>query len=373
MRAITHMLRKEFRQIFRDRPMVGIIFVVPIVQLLILSYAITTDVKHITLTITDYDRSQLSREIVQAFRHTERFDLVGYEPDMGNIDQKMRAWDTQMALVIPENFSRNLHRQLHPQIQIWVDGVDGNTAGVALGYAQAVLLNFGLEWNTQFQLKSRTVPIHLVSLIERMWYNLELDSKQYMVPGIVVILLTIIPMMLSGMSLVKEKEIGTLEQLQVTPLKKHQLLLGKILPFLLLSYLELAIVMTVAILLFNISMNGSYLLLAFLSFLYLLTTIGLGIFISTITHTQQQAMFAAWFFMVFMIIMSGFFIPIENMPASLQSVTYLNPMRYFMTIIREIFQKGSSLRYLWPETTMMTIFGLLIISSSVAKFQKRIS
>ncbi|MBN2365129.1 MAG: ABC transporter permease, partial [Calditrichaeota bacterium] len=224
--------------------------------------------------------------------------------------------------------------------------------------------------------KARIAPtkdIHLVEMEERMWYNLELDSQQFMVPGIVVVLLTIIPMMLSAMSLVKEKEIGTLEQLMVTPLKKHQLLLGKIIPFLILSYVELAIVMTVAILFFNISMNGSYLLLALLSLLYLIATIGLGIFISTFTHTQQQAMFVAWFFMVFMIIMSGFFIPIENMPKSLQGLTYLNPMRYFMFIIRDIFQKGSGIIYLWLDSTLMTGFALVIIFLAVGKFQKRVS
>ncbi len=373
MRRILQMIHKEFRQIFRDRAMIAIIFLVPVLQLLILSYAITTDVKHIKLSIIDYDKTPFSREIVRAFSHTERFDIVQQNLDLTRIGDHMRAWKTQMALVIPPDFSKDVQRRLHPSLYIAVDGVDGNTAGIALGYAQAILVGFNVELTTSPIPASRKKPFHLVSMIERMWYNLELDSQQYMVPGIVVILLTIIPMMLSAMSLVKEKEIGTLEQLMVTPLRKHQLLLGKIIPFLILSYVEMTIVMTVAILLFNIAMNGSYVLLAFLSFFYLLTTIGLGIFISTFTNTQQQAMFVAWFFMVFGIIMSGFFIPIENMPEFLQKVTYLNPMRYFMTIIREIFQKGSGLRYLWQNSVLMTIFGVLIISMAVGKFRKRVS
>ncbi|MCJ7813736.1 ABC transporter permease, partial [bacterium] len=213
---------------------------------------------------------------------------------------------------------------------------------------------------------------HLVQMTERMLYNPTLSSQQYFVPGIVVVLLTILPMMLSAMSLVKEKEIGTLEQLMVTPLKKYQLLIGKLIPFLILSFIELIIVMATGIIIFQIAMNGSYLLLASLALLYLMTTLGLGIFISTITHSQQQSMFVAWFTMVFMILMSGFFIPIENMPSLLQKLTYLNPMRYFMTIVRDIFQKGSSFLFLHKDAIPMTLFGLMIFTLSVLKFQKRI-
>jgi len=373
MLPVLEMIRKEFRQIFRDRPMVAIIFLVPIVQLLILSYAITTEVKHIKLAVIDYDRSQLSREIISSFANTERFDLVTIEDDLHDVDYQMKAWKIQMALVIPKNFHRDVQRRLHPQIFLAADGVDGNTASVAMGYAQAILLNFGIDLSMKNLTPQGTSSVHLISMSERMWYNIELNSQQYMVPGIVVILLTIIPMMLSAMSLVKEKESGTLEQLMVTPLHKYQLLLGKIIPFLILAYIEMGIVMTAAITIFGITVEGSYLLLAVLSLLYLLTTIGLGIFISTFTNTQQQAMFVAWFFMVFMIIMSSFFIPIQNMPPVLKGLTYLNPMRYIMAIIRDIFQKGSDLRTLWIDTILMTSQGLMIISLAVVKFQKRIT
>ena len=374
MSVILHMIQKEFRQIFRDRAMLAIIFVVPIIQLLILSFAVTTDVKHIKLTIVDLDKSPLSREIIQAFSHTEQFHLTGYTEDLRSIDDQMRAWETQVALIIPKNFSADWYRGQQPQIQITVDGVDGNTAGIATGYAQAILLKFVSDMDSPRRIALKPAqPLHLVEMVDRMWYNPELDSQQYMVPGIVVILLTILPMMLSAMSLVKEKEVGTLEQLMVTPLRKYQLLMGKIIPFLILSYIEMALVMTIAILVFNISMNGSYVLLALLSFLYLLTTVGLGIFISTFTNTQQQAMFMAWFFMVFMIIMSGFFVPIQNMPLSLQKLTYLDPMRFFLAIIRDIFQKGSGLQYLMKDAVMMAVFGFSIISLAIVKFQKRVS
>ena len=372
MWRIITMIRKEFRQIFRDPPMIGIIFVIPIVQMVVLAHAITTDVKHIKLIVVDLDRSATSREVVRAFSHTDRFDLVHRTSDLWEIREKMQGWQAQMALVIPPDFHRDLRRNLVPPLQIVVDGVDGNTAGVALGYARGILTEFGIDLAQTRRDRSRPFPLHLVTMEERTWYNPDLSSRQFMVPGIVVMLLTILPMMLSGISLAKEKEIGTLEQLLVTPLKKYQLLMGKLIPFLILSYVELALVMAVAVAVFRITMAGSYLLLAFLAFFYLFTTLGLGIFASTIANSQQQAMFLAWFFMVFMILMSGFFIPIENMPGALQKLTYLNPMRYFIAIIRDIFQKGSTLRFLLKDALPMAAFGLLIFSFSALKFQKRV-
>ncbi len=372
MQGILSVVRKELRQVFRDKPMMGIIFIVPIVQLVVLAFAITTDVKHIKLLVTDLDNSGVSREIVRAFSHTDRFDLVGYTADLGQVRSDMQAWRVQMALVIPPGFEADLRRGLSPKMEIVVDGVDGNSAGVAQGYARGILSEVGKDYAYRFLAPAQARKLHAVTMDERMWYNLELSSQQFMIPAIVVVLLTILPMMLSAMSLVREKEVGTLEQLMVTPLRKHQLLIGKLLPFLGLTYIELAIVMAAALALFRIPMNGSYLILASLALVYLFSTLGLGIFISTVTRSQQQAMFVAWFFMVFMIIMGGVFIPIENMPVSLQKVTYLDPMRYFVSITRDIFQKGSSLKFLLRDLIPMAVFGLAIFSASVARFQKRV-
>jgi ABC-2 type transport system permease protein len=373
MRRIFTMIQKEFRQIFRDRPMVAIIFMIPLIQLFILAHAVTTDVKHIKTIFIDFDKSELSREIYRKFFFTDYFRIVDLGTDLQDISQKMKRWEVQMALVIPTNFKRDLQRGLKPKVQIVVDGVDGNTAGVALAYATSILSEFGIDISRKNISQMTLKKNHMLSMIERMWYNLDLNSKQYMVPGIVVVLLTILPMMLSSMSLVKEKEIGTLEQLMVTPLTKHQLLLGKIVPFLILTYIELFFVMGAAILAFKLQVNGSILLIAFLAFIYLFTTLGFGIFISTFTHSQQQAMFVSWFFLVFMILMSGFFIPIENMPVVLQRITYIDPMRYFMSIVRDIFQKGSTLRHLWVDILPMTAFGLTIFTFGILKFRKRIS
>lgn len=371
MTPILYMIRKEFLQVFRTREMMAILFVAPLVQVLVMGFAITNEVKHITLIIADQDNSVLSREITDAFTHTDRFNVVGYERDMARVGEAIHAWQAQMALVIPPGFGRDIRRGSRPQLQVIVDGLDGNSAGVALGYAGAILQERARQVGRQMPAALSLRNLHRVELQERMWYNLNLNNAQYMVPGIVVVLLTVISLILASIGLVREKEIGTLEQLLVTPLKKYQLLLGKLIPFLILSFIELGIVLKAAQWIFAIEMQGSYLLLAGLSAIYLFSTLGLGIFVSTITGSQQQAMFVSWFFMLLMIMLSGLFIPIENMPPLLQKVTYLNPMRYFMSIIRDIFQKGAAARHLLQDVIPLAGFGLLIFIFSVLKFQKR--
>ena len=373
MRQIFFMIQKEFRQVFRSREMIGIIFGIPLVQMVILGFTITNEVKNVSLLIADYDNSQISHEIIQAFANTDRFTIIGYETDPEKIESTVQEWDAQIVLNIPPRFAADLSTNLLPELQIIVDGLDGNSAGIALSYAQGILMQYARESGTNSVRIRDSGPVHLIENKERMWYNLNLDNAQYMIPGIVVTLMTIISMMLSAMSLVKEKEIGTLEQLMVTPLKRYQLLFGKIIPFLILTFIELVFVMTCAKFIFNIQIQGSYLLLALLAFLFLFTTLGFGIFISTLTNTQQEAMFMSWFFMVFMLLMSGFFIPIENMPDFLQSITYLNPMRYFLAIIRDIFQKGSTISYLLIDVIPMTIYGVLIFLLGVLNFHKRLA
>jgi ABC-2 type transport system permease protein len=373
MQQIYYIIRKEFKQIFRTREMIAIIFVAPLIQMLVLGFAITNEVKHVKLIIADRDNSFASREIVRGFQNTDRFDFLGYMNSNRGMKDAIQGWKAQMAIVIPPEFGHDLQRNLHPEIQLIVDGVDGNTAGVALGFAQGIISQFTQNYLSHPLRRVNLKKVHLVQQEERMWYNVNLDTAQHMVPGIVVVLITIISMMLSAMNIVREKELGTLEQLMVTPIKKHQLLLGKLIPFLFLTFVELAIVMRAAQIIFSIRMEGSLLLLFGLAFLFLFTTLGLGIFVSTITQSQQQAMFVSWFFMVFMLLMSGLFIPIENMPLLVKDLTYLNPMRYIMYIMRDIFQKGSSIQYLLKDAIPMTIYGLVIFTFGVLKFQKRIS
>jgi ABC-2 type transport system permease protein len=373
MQQIISILKKEFKQIFRTREMVAVIFGIPLIQMVILGFTITNEVKNVSLLIADQDNSQMSREVVRAFGQTDRFNIIAYELDRNIIEQEIQSWRAQMAIIIPQNFSRDMQRSQKPAIQILVDGLDGNTAGVAIGYAQGILSQLAKNSFIPAAPGMATQKQHAVQSEERMFYNLNLDNAQYMIPGIVVVLLTIISMMLSAVNLVREKEIGTLEQLLVTPLTRSQLLFGKLLPFLILTFIELFIVMICAKFIFSIHVQGSYLLMGALAALFLFTTLGLGIFVSTITSTQQQAMFVAWFMMVFMIMMSGFFIPIENMPDILQKTTYLNPMRYFLYITRDIIQKGASFRYLLSDVIPMTVYGLVIFILSVMNFHKRLA
>lgn len=373
MQQLIYMLRKEFKQIFRTKEMIGIIFGIPLIQMIVLGFAITTDVKNIDLMIADFDNSKTSREIIRAFDHTKEFNLIGYTNSVKEIEDAIQNWNAKIGIVFPKNFGKEFQINQKPQIQLLVDGVDGNTAGVSLGYAQGVLTKFAqkeLNNPTKMQILK---DVHLVQTKDRMWYNLNLESVQFMVPGIIAVILTVITMMLSAMSLVREKEIGTLEQLMVTPLTRLQLLFGKILPFLILAFVAAALVTFWAKIIFGVEVQGSYFLLAFLALIYLFTTLGMGIFVSTITSTQQQAMFVAWFIMVFTLLMSGFFVPIENMPKLLQYTTYLNPMRYFMYIIRDVIQKGADLKYLMQDVVPLTIYGLVIFVFSVLKFQKRVA
>ncbi len=372
MHRMISILIKEFKQIFRTREMLGIIFGIPIIQLLIMGFAFTTEVKHIKLIICDDDNSKFSQQMASAFSTTDRFEIVKLENNRKIIADDIQGWKAQMAIIIPSNFYADLKRGLKPKLQIIVDGLDGNTAGIAVGYAQGILSEFGQVYLSSTGLE-KLVKTRIVRQTERMWYNDNLESSQFMIPGIVVVLLTIISMMLSSMSLVKEKELGTLEQLLVTPLQKHELLLGKILPFLFLAFFELILVMQLAQVIFGVHMQGSYALLYGLAFIYLFTTLGFGVLISTFTATQQQAMFVSWFFMVFMLLMSGLFVPIENMPMLMRKLTYLNPMRYFMYIIRDIFEKGSSLQYLLNNVIPMSVYGLSVFSLSILKFHKKVN
>ncbi|MFQ5751207.1 MAG: ABC transporter permease [bacterium] len=373
MQQILYLIQKEFRQVFRDKPMLFIIFFAPLVQMIVLGFAITIDINNVNMIIVDYDQSPVSYEIGRKFGNNPYFALKGYIRGQTNLRKHIDEWKAQMAIVIPQNFTRELQRLHRPEIQLIVDGLDGNTAGIALGYAQGILKDFAAELalsNPAIAVRMRKVTI--VEPQTRMWYNLDLKSKNYMVPGLIAVLLTLISMFLSSMALVREKEIGTLEQLMVTPITTWQLILGKVLPFLILGFFALTLMLLVAFVVFQLTVSGSLLLLFSLSAIYLLTTLGLGIFISTLAHTQQQAMFISWFFMIFMIFMSGFFFPIANMPSFIQKITYLDPMRYYVIILREIFLKGTTAKFLLNEILSLTGFGVVILGLSSLKFQKRV-
>lgn len=373
MRRIFYLVQKEFRQVFRDKSMIGILFVVPFIQLVLLGNAITTEVKHVRVLLGDRDGTPMSRAFLQSFGGSEYIDVVGQESDEGAIARALDRGDASVAVVLPRHFQRDVLRGERPAVQVLADGIDGNSAGVALGYVSGIAAQYQARLLSDDPALGRQLrDLRRVQAEPRFWFNPDLQSKVYVVPGIVALLLLIITVFLTSMGIVREKEIGTLEQLMVTPIRATQLILGKIIPFSILGMLEIAIAMGLVYVLFGIGVEGSLLLLFAESGLFILTTLGVGIFISTISETQQQALFVGWFFMIFAILLSGFFIPIANMPETVQYLTYLNPMRYFMVILREIYLKGSSLPHLLNETLAMLIFGVTVFSAAVWRYRVKL-
>ncbi|UCD93635.1 MAG: ABC transporter permease, partial [Candidatus Zixiibacteriota bacterium] len=350
-------------QVIRDRMMLRLIFLIPIVQLLVLGYAISTDVDDIKTAVYDFDRSELSREYVRSLTAGDYFLTVPSEYCLLDADRGFRENGFKAVMIIPQGFSDKLEKMTRTDVGFIVDGTNANSAAVTLGYANVMSSRFN-ERITGF-----SAP---VKIRQKVLYNPEAKSVNFMVPGIVATLVTMIAIMLTSMAIVREREIGTFEQLMVTPISTPALILGKTIPFALLAFLEMSLALLFGILWFNIPFVGSWGLLYLLSFVYLFTTLGLGMFISTITKTQQQAMFFSWFFVIFAILTSGFFIPISNMPQAVQYITYLNPLRYFMKIVRAIIMKGASYEVLYPEILAMLIFGLSIFSLAWVRFSKRV-
>jgi ABC-2 type transport system permease protein len=363
VQTILALVTKEFHQIRRDPLMLRLIFIAPLVQMLVLSYAISTDVKYVYTAVYDFDRSELSREFVRSMSVGDYFiPSTGTAPLLDS-DRNLQTGETNVNLIIPEDFSEKLAKSERVSLGFVADGANANSASIATGYANLMAFRFNER------LAGRPA---LVTLRQEILYNPEGESVYYIVPGIVAVLLTMITMFLTAMAIVREREKGTLEQLMVSPIPTPALILGKIIPFAVLGYIELSVALAIAILWFGIPFAGSWPLLYALSFIYILTTLGVGMLVSTLTSTQQQAMFFTWFFTIFAILMSGFFIPIDNMPAVLQRLTYLNPLRYYMIIVRGIMMKGAGLESLRTEAIALVVFAAAMFSFSWMRFQKRV-
>ncbi|MEA1910598.1 MAG: ABC transporter permease [Spirochaetota bacterium] len=373
MRRIIAMIRKEVQQIKSDKFMLRFLILAPLFQLILLGYTLTMETEHVKTLICDLDRTSISRQFVDRISNNDRFDILGSVDSYAEIETEIRKWNAVIGIYIPPGFSRDLGKTGRGNILAVLDSVNGNQALTAFGYLKQIAVESALE----------LAPVHVreeylsrggnIRINTHYWYNPELKDRDYMIPGIVVLIVTIISLMLGSMSIVKEKESGTLEQLMVTPLGKIQLILGKQIPFLIYSFIELIIILKLADFVFNIHLAGSLLSLYFVILIYLFTTLGLGLFVSTISKTQQQALFLTWFFMVFMILLSGFFIPIENMPWALKLITFINPLRYMMTTVREIYLKATPLLFLMDQIIPLTLLALGIFTASVVKFQKKLS
>lgn len=371
MSRVMHLVRKELIELRHDPRLFGIVILAPILQLTILGYAATTDVQDIPILVVDADRSPASRDLIAAFDASNNFTVVEVASAPADIDRWLERGDAWMALSLPPGFGAMVARGQTAPLQVVADGTDSNSTNVALGYTRALLSGYAADL---IAARGGRPPVAPVTASIRVWFNPDLESRDFMIPGIVALLLLVITTNLSAMAIVREKELGTLEQLHVTPLARWELIVGKLVPYALVGMVDVVLVLIVAIGWFEVPMRGSVLLLFAMSLVYLLTTLGLGLLISTISSTQQQAMMTTtFFFLTPMIYLSGFIFPIENMPSWIQPLTYLIPLRYFLVILRGLFLKGVGLEAFWPQALALLAWGLAILALATMRSSKRLA
>ncbi|NTV99001.1 MAG: ABC transporter permease [Chlorobiaceae bacterium] len=367
---ILCILQKEFLQIFRNRGMLPIIFIMPFVQLLILSNAATFDVKNVPFHLLDFDRSSLSGKLTDRFAGSGYFLLKGESFAAEEATEELIRRNADLVLVIPEGFERDLVKSGSAPLQLVINAEDGFSAGVIQGYAGDILLEFQKELKTALPALPGTGIKPEIKIIPVSWYNPELEYSHYMVPGILVILVTMIGLFLSGMNVVREKENGTAEQINVSPVRGWEFIAGKLLPFWFIGIGELTLGLAIAIFIFKVPMLGSFWLIYLVASLYLVLVLGMGLLISTITETQQQAMFVAWFFMVIFTLMSGLFTPVESMPHWAQVMTLFNPVRHFVDIMRRIMLKGAGLREISLQIGILFLYSAVMFALAVNRYKK---
>jgi len=369
LRVIAHLARKEFIQTFRDKRMLFPIFAAPIIQLILFGYAVTIDIKHTPIAVLDFDRTPASRNFISSFSQTDLFDLKFQPETYKTMDKLLQRGKIQAALVIPAKFEKNLKNNSQSSLQIILDGTDANSTTIILNYLSQITAKY--SENILRNLKNSHIA-GLVELRPRIWFNPELKSSIYMVPGVICLILLITTLLLTSMAITKERESGTIEQLIVSPIKPWELILGKTIPFVLIGLADVTLIILAGKLIFNLPIRGSLLFLGGVSLLFIMTTLSLGIFISTVSRTQQQAMMSSFFFVFPAMLLSGIFSPIESMPQSIQYITLLNPLRYFSQAVRGILLKGNDISSLWPQVLALFAFGLAALFFSSLRFKKRL-
>jgi ABC-2 type transport system permease protein len=374
---IRHLIRKEFIQMRRDKRTVGVILIAPLFQLVIFGYAVTTDIHHIATAVVDQDHTRQSRELAERFHTAGYFDLRYYPDSPDGLTPLLDSGQAQMALWIPRDFSKKVLRGESAPVQVIVDGSDSTTAGIILGYAQGVFGRYAAEAQAErlplLLPGTRALSLPAIEAVPRVWYNPDLRSVNFMVPGVLCTLLMVVTMILTSLAIVREREIGTLEQLIVTPLRPGEMMIGKSVPFLCVGLVDVALIVLLARFWFQVPILGSVPLLLGLTVLYVAANLGIGLFISTVSHTQQQASLTSFFIMLPSILLSGFIFPIANMPRVIQYLTYLIPLRYYLSIVRGIFLKGSGITILWPQAVVLAVLATVILTLSAWRFSKRLS
>jgi ABC-2 type transport system permease protein len=374
LRTVRAIMRREFTDVRRDRRSLILTFLYPICMLVMYGYGIRYDVDNVPLTILDYDRSAESRDLAEHMLRSGYFHLVRWARSQRDVDRDLNTDASRAAVVIPPQFAAHIRAGEPVSVQAIIDGSDSNTATIAQGYLLAMMAGYsgtvvaGQSGALAAQLS--TPPIELKT---RIWYNPELKSVNFIVPGIIAVIMMIVGAIMTAMSIVKEKERGTMEQILVSPIRPLEMMIGKIVPYVIIAFIDLVIIVCAGYLIFHVPIKGSLLQLTALSLLYLTSSLGTGVFVSTIADTMQSAMLAAIFISLLpSVLLSGFVFPIENMPVAIQLITYLFPGRYFVTAIRGVYLKGVGLSVLWPEALMLLCFSSAIVWLSASRFQEKL-
>ncbi|MCK9603746.1 MAG: ABC transporter permease [Candidatus Omnitrophica bacterium] len=368
---IRAILVKEFKQIFRDPRMKTVIFIAPLLQIILFGYAANRDITYVPTAIFDRDNSVESRELLRRFTYSKYFIPEHYISSESEQNLLLDKGLASVVIHIDRGFGRDINAGKDAALQLAFDGTDSNTAMVVMGYANTIIGNYEYDLAKETaDASGRITSIPSVDLKDRAWFNGNLISTNYYLPGVVAIIVTMLSLLLSAMAIVKEKEIGTMEQLTVSPIKPIELIAGKLLPFGVIALIQSILITVLGVLWFHIPLRGSIFLLLFSTCIYLFTTLGIGLFISTISSTQQEAMMSFFLFYMPTMLLSGFAYPIANMPQIIQYLTFLNPMRYFMVVIRSIFLKGIGIDVLWVQLVPLLIIGLSVITFSALRFRK---
>src|SRR5208282_1165677 len=369
---IRQMLIKEFIQVFRDPRMRAVVLIVPCMEVLVIGYAVNMDIRDIRTAIYDLDNSPSSRELLTRFSSCGYFDVVARVDNDRQMQDLVDRSDVQIVLRINHGYAGDLAAGRTAAIQVICDGTDSNTAGIAISYVNRITSDYMREMPARRIQRAQGVanPPVVVDFRPRAWFNENLDSRNYFVPGVIVIVVSLVSLLLTSMAVVREKEIGTIEQIMVTPITPSEFILGKTLPFVLIAFVDVTLILLIGVFWFEVPLRGSILLLYCSTGLYLLTMLGVGLLISTVSQTQQQAMMSTFLFFFPAMLLSGFSFPIANMPPVIQWLTYLNPVAYFLVIVRSIFLKGVGLSYLWPQLLSLAAMGVATLALAVRRFHK---
>ena len=365
---VRHMVRKELKQLLRDPRSRPILFVLPLVQLVLFGYAVNTDVRHIRTAALDHDRTSASRELLEAFTASGYFDIVERPQRPSDIVRSLDRGRVMLGIEIPAGFARDLDAGRGVSIQLLVDGSDSNTATVAGGYALGVVTAFTIQRSGEAGAASRGLVLDA-----RAWFNPSLESRMYNVPAVIGALLMLICLLLTSFSVVRERELGTLDQLRVSPITSTELILGKTIPVMWVGALDLALITVIATTWFSVPLRGSLVVLAAGGFLFILCGLSIGLLISTVSRTQQEAFLTMYLVFLPTLIFSGFFFPIESMPSIFQWISYANPMRYFLEIVRALFLKGAGLAELYRQFAVIAAMAVTGIGLAIRRFERSVA